>query len=206
MTDPSILSELEYDALNELFNIGVGRAASAMYELLNEELKLSVSTAKILPQSSLTEELQLQAKRICGVQQNISGLFRANAILLFPEDKSLELVRLMLSETTSHDAMTEMQQESLCEIGNIILNACVGTMANLLNHECHTSLPNFYRGTMDQVLGNTNAQSSELTLIIYINFLLEKQEIRSYLVFLMDTISLADLKVVLQAFLKNIGT
>ncbi|TAN47509.1 MAG: chemotaxis protein CheC [Methylococcaceae bacterium] len=202
-----LLSELEQDALTELFNIGIGNAASAMNELLNEELKLSVPNIKILPRPCLSEVLQLQSNRICGVHQSVSGLLRANAHLLFPEDKSLELVKLMLGERVPHGTLTEMQQEALCEIGNIILNACVGAIANMLENECHSSLPSLYRGTMDQVISLSEAEAgpSELTLVIFIDFTVEKHEIRGYLVFLLDTISLADLKTVLAAFLQKNG-
>lgn len=205
MANPVVLNELEQDALTELFNIGVGHAASAMNELLNEELMLAVPVIKILPRSSLAETLQLQDKRICGVHQSVTGLFRANVLLLFPEDKSLELVKLMLGENVPRDIMTEMQQEALCEIGNIILNACVGAMANVLENESHASLPSLYRGTMDQVLGNDDAQKVELTLVIFIDFEAEKRRIRGYLVFLLDAISMADLQTVIAAFLKKIG-
>lgn len=205
MADKTPLSELEQDALTELFNIGIGHAASAMNELLNEELTLSVPKIEILSRSSLTDALQLQAKRICGVHQSVSGLFQANAHLLFPEDQSLELVKLMLGENIPSDALTEMQQEALCEIGNIILNACVGAMANALENECASSLPSLYRGDMEQVLGVAETGHDDLSLVIYIDFLVEKHEIRGYLVFLLDTISLADLKAVLSAFLEKFG-
>lgn len=205
MTDSSFLSDLEQDVLTELFNIGVGHAASAMNEWLDEELRLSVPTIKILLRVSLAEALQLQSKRICSVHQSIQGLFRANAHLLFPEDKGLELVKLMLGENFPRDTLTEMRQEALCEIGNIILNACVGAMTNVLENESHASLPSLYRGTMEQVLGNADTQQSELTLVIFIDFVAEKHKIRGYLVFLLDTISLVDLRSVLAAFLKKIG-
>lgn len=208
MSELALLSELEQDALTELFNIGIGNAASAMNELLNEELKLSVPKIKILPRPDLTEALQLQSKRICGVHQSVSGLFRANAHLLFPEDKSLELVKLMLGESVPHGTLTEMQQEALCEIGNIILNACVGAIANMLENECHSSLPSLYRGTMEQVISLSDSEvqpPDELTLVIFIDFMVEKHEIRGYLVFLLDTISLTDLKRVLTAFLQKNG-
>lgn len=205
MADAPLFTELELDALTELFNIGIGYAASAMNELLNEELTLSVPRTEILQRSSLADVLQLQAKRICGVHQSVSGMLHANAHLLFPEDQSLELVRLMLGDSVPGGELTEMQQEALCEIGNIILNACVGAMANALGNECASSLPCLYRGSMEQVLGIDDDGAEELSLVIFIDFLVEKHEIRGYLVFLLDSITVADLKTLLGAFLKKIG-
>lgn len=205
MADAPQFTELELDALTELFNIGIGYAASAMNELLNEELTLSVPRTEILRRSSLADVLHLNARRICGVHQSVSGMLHANAHLLFPEDQSLELVRLMLGDSVPGGELTEMQQEALCEIGNIILNACVGAMANALGNECVSSLPSLYRGSMEQVLGIDHDAAEEFSLVIFIDFLVEKHEIHGYLVFLLDSITVADLKTLLGAFLKKIG-
>lgn len=51
MSEAFLLTPLEQDALTELFNIGVGYAASAMNELLNEELRLSVPSIEVLPRN-----------------------------------------------------------------------------------------------------------------------------------------------------------
>jgi chemotaxis protein CheC len=46
------LTELEHDALVELFNIGVGQAASAMSEIVNETVTMSVPAISFLTRAS----------------------------------------------------------------------------------------------------------------------------------------------------------
>eukprot|EP00257_Ricinus_communis_P024177 XP_015584325.1 uncharacterized protein LOC107262641 [Ricinus communis] len=41
--------------------------------------------------------------------------------------------------------LTEMEQEAMCEIGNIMLNSCVGTLANIFQRELQGSLPRHER-------------------------------------------------------------
>jgi chemotaxis protein CheC len=69
--------------------------------------------------------------RVCGVSQHYEGAFATEAILMFPEDKSLDIVRLMVGDAVPLQELTEMEQEAMSEIGNIILNSCVGTLANI---------------------------------------------------------------------------
>lgn len=45
MTD---LTDLQRDALLEIFNIGVGNAANSMSQLINEEIRLSVPKLQIV--------------------------------------------------------------------------------------------------------------------------------------------------------------
>jgi chemotaxis protein CheC len=42
------LSELQHDALVEIFNIGVGQAARAMSEIVSEEVTMSVPSIRFL--------------------------------------------------------------------------------------------------------------------------------------------------------------
>ena len=55
-----------------------------------------------------------------------------NAILLFPKSNSLQLVRTLLKDQVPLDNLTELEQEALLEVGNVMLNACFGTVTNLL--------------------------------------------------------------------------
>lgn len=205
MADWPGFTDMEQDALAELFNIGIGHAASAMNQLLNEELTLSVPRIEVTPHAAIADALRLHGKQVCDVHQSVSGLLGAHAHLLFPEEQSLELVRLMLGDSYPEAAMTEMQQEALCEIGNIIINACIGAMANALGNECTATLPTLYQGTIEQVLVGAGSTEDQLSLVIYIDFYVEKHEIRGYLVFLLDSVCLADLKTLLAAFLRKLS-
>ena len=50
------------------------------------------------------------------------------ALLIFPEQNGLDLVRLILRNSPPLSEMTEMEQEAFSEVGNIILNSCVGSI------------------------------------------------------------------------------
>ena len=132
------LTELQHDALVEIFNMGVGSAANAMSRIVNEEVAMSVPKITFQNRTDAATALgNRESRRISGVSQHYEGSFNTDAILMFPEEKSLEIVRLMVGDAVPMEELTEMEQEAMSEIGNIILNACVGTLANIFNTELH---------------------------------------------------------------------
>jgi chemotaxis protein CheC len=191
------LSELENDALIEIFNIGVGQAAASMSAIVNEAVRMSVPSISFIHRAEAARLLGARGaeqERICGVSQHYAGAFETEAILMFPEDKSLEIVRLMVGEAVPVKELTEMEQEAMCEIGNIILNSCVGTLANIFQHELQGSLPQYHVGTSDEILIATGSQSDTVVLMLHIDFLLEKHQILGYVAFVLDITALHDLK------------
>ncbi len=210
------LSELEHDALVEIFNIGVGQAAAAMSGIVNEEVTMSVPSITFLSRSDaaqLLEEAHRKdhlataghggSERICGVSQHYEGAFSTEALLMFPEDKSLEIVRLMVGEAVPLAELSGMEQEAMSEIGNIILNSCVGTLANIFQHELHGSLPVYHVGSSDEILDATGTRADTVVMMLHIDFILEKHQIHGYVAFILDVTALTDLKDQIDRYLQR---
>jgi chemotaxis protein CheC len=190
-----LLTEIEHDALVEIFNIGVGHAAASMSAIVNEEVRMSVPSISVLNRADAANLLcNKNGERICGISQHYDGAVNTEAILMFPENKSLEIVRLMVGESVPLQELTEMEQEAMSEIGNIILNACVGTLANIFELELHGSLPQYHVGTSSDILSASGSADDTTVLMLHIDFILEKHQIRGYVAFILDLTSLQDLK------------
>jgi chemotaxis protein CheC len=190
------LSELQHDALVEIFNIGVGHAAAAMSGIVNEEVTMSVPSISFVNRAEAALMLvHSETRRICGISQRYQGAFSTEAILMFPEDKSLEIVRLMVGESVPLKELTEMEQEAMSEIGNIILNSCVGTLANIFGQELEGSLPVYHIGTSEDILSASGeGQAEAVVLMLHIDFILEKHQIHGYVAFILDVSALHDLQ------------
>ena len=190
------LTELEHDALVELFNIGVGQAASAMSEIVNETVTMSVPAISFLTRATAAKLLTSRSAgngRLCGISQHYSGAFDTQAILMFPEEKSQEIVRLMVGEAMPLAELSAMEQEAMSEIGNILLNSCVGSLANLLGHELHGSLPAYHIGYSEEILAHAGSGENAV-LMLHIEFVIERQQIAGDVAFIMDMTALHDLK------------
>lgn len=201
------LSELEHDALVEIFNIGVGQAAAAMSGIVNEAVTMSVPSISFLNRAdaaALLGHRDEQLQRICGVSQHYAGAFQTEAILMFPEDKSLEIVRLMVGELVPLDELTEMEQEAMSEIGNIILNSCIGTLANIFEQELQGSLPVYHVGTSEAILDASGTAAGSVVMMLHIDFILEMHQIHGYVAFILDVSALHDLKQQINLYLQRV--
>ena len=127
------LSELQKDALGELLNIGMGRASASLSEMVGEEVELSVPKVDTLSRDEAIIRINsLVGNKVTAIKESFKGAFWGDALLLFPENHSLELVRALIKDDTlPAEMISEMEQEALTEVGNIILNACLGSLANI---------------------------------------------------------------------------
>jgi chemotaxis protein CheC len=142
------LSELEMDALTEVVNIGVSRAANSLRDLVGEQVFLTVPSLAILTRAEAAALVSLRGgDQLVAVRQAFQGEFAGSALLIFPETNSLELVRAVTKGEMTLEDIIELEQEALAEIGNIILNGCMATIANLLQRNLKMSLPEIIRGT-----------------------------------------------------------
>ena len=90
----SALTDIEIDALTEIFNVGAGRAALSLSEIVGDEVQLSVPTLDVLRTREIDEHvLALASARFAAVSQIFDGPFDAEAVLLFAEAHALEIVR-----------------------------------------------------------------------------------------------------------------
>lgn len=199
------LSELQHDALVEIFNLGVGQAAAAMSRIVNEEVTMSVPQIAFQSRAEVAKTLGSgEGRRICAIAQQFEGAFNTEAFLMFPEEKSLEIVRLMVGQSLSLEELGEMEQEAMNEIGNIILNACMGTLANASGKELHGSLPSYHVGTSDNILGISGKEWDGVVLTLKIDFNIERHHINGYVAFLLDMPALNDLQQYINAYLARV--
>jgi chemotaxis protein CheC len=140
------------------------------------------------------------------VDQQFSGPIEAKAALVFAEQHALEIVRDMMGSEMSVNDLAEFEQEAMCELGNIILNACLSAMADMLNIAFRSSLPNYLVTSSDQVLGNMlEGGDQAYILILHIHILIEKRQTQGQLIFLLSSESLSTLLRQVQSYLETIS-
>jgi chemotaxis protein CheC len=201
------LTELEVDALTELVNIGVSRAASSLRKMIGVQVLLSVPSIEIVPRDVAAQLIGgREDSKLVAVHQDFTGAFSGQALLIFPEQSSLELVRGVTGGELAEDELADMEEEALAETGNIILNGCLATMANLLQRSLSMSLPEVVRGSgPDLFQATAGASTGSVVLFLYINFSVQDRDIRGYIAMLMDVPSLASLKALVGAFIERVA-
>ncbi len=202
-------NDLQKDAIIELINLGIGRAADALAQMISEEVHLSVPNVEFIDYSDLSTHLRtIDDHKPSVIMQQFNGDFSGNALLLFPESSGMSLVRAMLRDTVSDDQISDLEEEALMEIGNIILNACFGQLADLLSTRLDGEVPSYLRESVDGVLEKTSQsnKSKEITqvMLLQVDFSLSQSETKGFVVFIMDVASMEAFKVKVEAYLKKL--
>lgn len=192
MNNPLNLSDLEQDLLTELFNIGVGKAAASLSQMVSQEIILSVPTVEFTKSSAMIDLLH-NNKSVVSITQFIKGSFDAKSMLLFPDNGGMEVVRQMLGTHLSDEAIADLQEEALTEIGNIVLNACIGAISTSMNTTFHVEIPKFHESAPEQLLEINNLLENDTILLININMKLKESNVEGYLAFIFSTESLKKL-------------
>lgn len=138
--EPSgLVSSEEIEILQELMNMAFGNAATDLAEVTNLYVVLSVPSAGIQPAPELPGYICSETRehpRVSVVSQEFWGEFQGSAFLVLPSSASKELLSAFGDEATpdeaSYEPIDELESESLMEVGNIVISACVGKLAELL--------------------------------------------------------------------------
>ncbi|MCW3796327.1 chemotaxis protein CheX [Sphingomonas sp. BN140010] len=198
------LSELEQDALTEVVNIGVSRAALSLRKMVGEHVLLSVPSVEVLSRKRAAALLvQQSGDKLVAVKQNFTGAFSGGALLIFPQARSLELVRAVIGPEMPDSEVAEMEHEALAETGNVILNNCLATMANMLKRPLTMSIPQVVRGDGTDLLNQQQDDDADagLVLFLYITFSVRERDLRGYIAMMMNMSSLLALKELLGGFI-----
>jgi chemotaxis protein CheC len=201
------LDDLERDALTEVVNIGVSRAAASLRKMVGRQVLLSVPAVEIVTHKAAAALIgQRESEELVAIRQDFQGAFSGRALLIFPETKSMELVRAVVGDEVPAEDLPEFEQEALAETGNVILNNCLGTMANMLQQTLQMSLPSVVRGNGAELFARPQHEPGEggLVLFLYINFSIQDHNIRGYIAMLMDLPSLEALKVLIADFISRV--
>jgi chemotaxis protein CheC len=190
------LSERQTEALTELINIGYGRAAGALSELTGRRITLEVPKVAVYPIEKISQALREVLKgEVASVHQVFSGPVSGNALLLLDQDAAILLNSLLLNSTVRSGRLRAAEREALTEVGNIVLNACLGVFGNLLQVQVTFAVPRLDVESVDGVLHSISVRSQELqyALMVHTRFTVRDSNIHGYLVIILGITSFSRL-------------
>ncbi len=203
-----VLTDFQQDVISELFNIGMGSAAASLSQMVGETVTLSVPSVEYIAQEKAVQCIQkiVGSQQVTGVKESFKGSFWGDALLIFPESRSRELVRALLKDDDlSLETITEMEQEALTEVGNIILNACLGSLANIFQQNLIYGLPVYTQGDCEALLAtDAENQDNEGLLLLHMDFILQETNLNGYLTLLMNVDSVKALSEQIDLYLEEL--
>lgn len=187
------LTLAQKDALTELINIGYGRAAAALSEMTGYRIMLEVPQVALLDLDEVGPRLGwMMDGDVACVSQVFSGAINGNALLLLDEPAALTLSQLINDVDSRWDTAATDHRETVREVGNVLLHACLGVFGNLLKVHVSFTVPRIHLDSIDAVLRSTTIHSAQLThaLMVKTQFHLRATNFGGYLVIIFGLTSL----------------
>ncbi len=159
-------NELELDALREVVNVGVGRAAATLSEMVETRVALHAPNVVVIGRAN-HEVLQSIGERdhLAAVQQDFDGVVEGSAMILFPTPSANRLVCLLLGEEVDEEALDCERAATLTEVGNIMINSVMGSIANMTDVDFSFHLPRFKETSLAEIEDSCVSEHSRLILI-----------------------------------------
>jgi chemotaxis protein CheC len=181
------LTDSQKDALTELLNIGYARAAGALSDLTGQRITLAVPQVTIHRMDRITPALQevVEGEVIC-VNQMFGGPICGNAMLLFEESSAVVLSGLLTGKT-SGARLDESGREVISEVGNILLNACLGSFGNLMHTNIKFTVPQIQVNEVQEILKSLRVAEERLTyaMMVRTRFDIRASDVSGFLVILL---------------------
>lgn len=187
------LNTIQHDALVELLNIGFGRAGASLSKLTHQRVLLDVPQVAVHPVTHLNHSLEkLISQRVASVHQVFSGPVAGDALLLLDPLAAATLTELLTDVPPLSDDLDPSSREVFTEVGNIVLNACIGTFGNMLEVPVSFSVPEVDVTTVHTVVDRLLASGDAFryALVITAGFRLRDSAVTGYVVIVLTVLSL----------------
>ena len=196
----------ELDALTELFNIGLHRAAASLSELTHQRIVVDLPRLWVCPMTEIQPRLvQLVDGELATVHQIFRGVVTGDAVLLLEYDKAALLMSLMTDgEAALGGRLDQSAREVLAEVGNIVLSACLSAFGDMLHVAVSFSVPRIHVESLEGLLRSLSFDNDELqyALIAATQFRLSELEVGGYLIV---AVGLTSLSIINQALTERIA-
>jgi chemotaxis protein CheC len=188
------MSERQRDAISELINIAFARTGAALSELTGRRVMLDAPEVSVHPTEELPEALdKFIPGEVASIHQVFGGPVAGDALLLLNYDGAVHLTDLLTDGDGPHSSrLDESAREVLTEVGNILLNACLGMFGNLLDVRVSFSVPRLHLDTLDDLLASLTSgdKGPQYALVVYTAFQVRDSSVKGFLVMVLSVTSL----------------
>ncbi|MBP1908890.1 chemotaxis protein CheC [Methanolobus bombayensis] len=141
-----VLDKFYYDALNEVGNIGMGNATTALSQLVSKRIEVSGSSLTLLKAKDIAEN---QNDERVGAIVRVMGDMNGGFILVLGKKQSEILADMLLEDSSGED--TYMKISAFIEVANILAGSYYNSLSKFLNLSIIPSIPTISEGDSDEI-------------------------------------------------------
>jgi chemotaxis protein CheC len=200
-----ILTEDQMDALGELVNIGVGKGADTLNKMLGCQIRIQVPNIQTLTLKELNEQAEEYGpKEVSSVNLDFNGSLSGNAMLAFPPQSAQNLVSALTGEEPGSPELDSVTVDTLSEMGNIIINAVMGSITNFVNQRLDYSVPHYSKDAIHNLVASHINDADYSIIVAKAHFIIEDLEVEGEFVLIFGVGSLESLLHAIDLFKKNL--
>jgi len=188
-----LLTEKQRDALGEVINIAFARTAASLSQLSGSRVLLDAPGVEVLAIDEVPGALANFIKQeVVTVHQIFSGPVSGDALLMLNYDGAVNLTDLLCEYGLKPHTLDASAREALTEIGNILLNACLGVFGNLLRVHVSFSMPRLHLESLDKMLRSITIGAEDLryAVVVSTEFRVKESAVSGYLAIVLGVSSL----------------
>ena len=198
------VNRVDHDALTELFNIGLHKAAASLSELTGQRIIVDLPRLWVCP----IEETHLRLRELiegelATVHQVFMGSVSGDAVLVLEYENASRLAALLTQGDVAMDGrLDQSAREVLVEVGNVILSSCLSAFGDMLQVAVSFSVPRIHVESLEGLLRSLRVESEEMhyTLLAATRFRLSEGEVGGYL---MIAVGLSSLDLITKALAEH---
>lgn len=181
------LTSDQIDALKELINIGVGRAAGVLNTMLRSHVRLRIPFVEVLDPVSLEEKKrELGKETLSTVQLVFRGPFVGTASLVFPTESAVKLVAVLTDDEMPLPDLDSIRVGTLTEIGNIVLSGVMGVISNEIGQRIFYSVPTYVESPIQTLLTPAGFNVDATVIWVQAQFTIEQHQIDGDIILLFE--------------------
>jgi chemotaxis protein CheC len=204
-----LLTEKQRDALGEVINIAFARTAASLSQLSGHRVLLDAPGVKVLPIDEVPAALGNFIKQeVVSVHQIFSGPVSGDALLMLNYDGAVTLTDLLCEYHTDSHTLDASALEALTEVGNILLNSCLGVFGNLLQVHVSFSMPRLHLESLDKMLRSITIGAEDLryAVVVSTEFRIRESAVSGYLAIVLGVSSLDRLLRAIESWEENLSS
>jgi len=175
----NILNPLQIEILKEIINIGVGRSADVLNTMIQTHITLDVPEVKIIQFSEYQDFVNyFEDENYAVITLPFNGELTGYSKLILSSEHAAKLVNAFIGRSGTNIDMDSLRIDILSEIGNVIINAVMGTLSNMLNINLDYIVPSYEQGSRNIIIPEEMIKNESTILFAKTHFKIEEFEAR----------------------------
>lgn len=133
-------TDLEFDGLKEIMNIGGGNAATSISQMVNSKIDMKVPSVEILSYEDLYKRVIADDVEVHAILSRFVGDFEGALLFVLSDAAADKLAGLMMGSDVE-GVSREVKASAVSELTNIVANSFLRAIGTMLNIQLIASLP-----------------------------------------------------------------